>query len=206
MVHARAGRRSAAGRAAATTGVRCACVRSRKLRSSVPPVLGGDRLGVELHAPQRARPVLEPHHDLVGRPRRHAQGRRHRADGQRVVAHGREALRDAGEQAAPVVMDLAEPPVHDRRARGRSRRRRRGRAPGGRGRRRAPAPRRAASTSSETPTSRPRSGRPGPGEITMLSTASAATSSHDSSSLRTTIGSSPLTSPSRWKRLKVNES
>ena len=46
----------------------------------------------------------------------------------------------------------------------------------------------------------------GPGEITMLSTASAATSSHDSSSLRTTIGSSPLTSPSRWKRLKVNES
>ena len=62
------------------------------------------------------------------------------------------------------------------------------------------------STSSETPTSRSCSGRPGPGEMTMLSTASAATSSHDSSSLRTTIGSSPLTSPSRWKRLKVNES
>src|SRR5215218_2189485 len=76
-------------------------------------VLGGDRLGVELDAPQRSRPVLEPHDDVVGRPRRHTQGRRHRADGKRVVAHGREALRDAGEQAAAVVMDLAETPVHD---------------------------------------------------------------------------------------------
>ena len=76
------------------------------------PVLGGDRLGVELHAPQRAGAVLEPHHDVVVRPRRHAQVRGHRADGQRVVAHGREALRDAVEQAAPVVVDRAQPAVH----------------------------------------------------------------------------------------------
>ena len=130
---------------------------------------------------------------------------RHRADDQRVVADGREALRDAGEQAAAVVVDRAQAPVHDlgrvldraardvgerlvaeadaehrqpARAARRARRRRRARARGGRG----------------------------PGEMTMLSTASAASSSHDSSSLRTTIGSSPLTSPSRWKRLKVNES
>ena len=47
---------------------------------------------------------------------------------------------------------------------------------------------------------------PGPGEITKQSTPSAASSSHDSSSLRTTIGSSPVTSAIRWKRLKVNES
>ena len=52
----------------------------------------------------------------------------------------------------------------------------------------------------------PGPGRPGPGEMTMLSTGSAASSSHVSSSLRTTIGSSPPASPSRWKRLKVKES
>ena len=76
-------------------------------------VLGRDRLGVELDAPHRPLAMLEPHHDVVGRPRRHAQGRRHGADGERVVAHGREALRDAGEHAAPVVVDLARPAVHD---------------------------------------------------------------------------------------------
>jgi hypothetical protein len=42
-----------------------------------------------------------------------------------------------------------------------------------------------------------------PREITMLSGARPTSSSHGSSSLRTTIGSSPLTSPRRWKRLKV---
>jgi len=68
---------------------------------------------VELDAPQGPRAVLEPHDDVVGRPRRHAQVRRHRTDGEGVVAHGREALRDAGEQAAPIVIDLAQPPVHD---------------------------------------------------------------------------------------------
>jgi hypothetical protein len=62
------------------------------------------------------------------------------------------------------------------------------------------------SACSEIPTSRSCSGRPGPGEITMLSTGSAASSSQVSSSLRATIGSRPLTSPSRWKRLNVNES
>ena len=76
------------------------------------PVLGGDRLGVELHAPQRPLAVLEPHDDLVGRPRRHAQRRGHGADDERVVAHGREALRDALEQAAPVMVDRAQPAVH----------------------------------------------------------------------------------------------
>ncbi len=39
---------------------------------------------------------------------------RHRADGQRVVADRGETLRDAGEQAVAVVMDLAQAPVHDR--------------------------------------------------------------------------------------------
>ena len=37
------------------------------------PVLGRDRLGMELHAPQRPRAVLESHHDVVERPRRDAQ-------------------------------------------------------------------------------------------------------------------------------------
>jgi hypothetical protein len=42
--------------------------------------------------------------------------------------------------------------------------------------------------------------------ITTLSTGEAASSSQARSSLRTTMGSRPLTSPSRWKRLKVKES
>src|SRR3712207_8739870 len=33
------------------------------------PVLGGDRLGMELQAPQGPRAMLEPHDDPVGRPR-----------------------------------------------------------------------------------------------------------------------------------------
>ena len=68
---------------------------------------------MELDAPQRARRVLEPHDDLVGGPCGHAQLGGQTADDQRVVAHGREALRDAGEQAAPVVVDRAQAPVHD---------------------------------------------------------------------------------------------
>ena len=68
---------------------------------------------MELDAPQRPRAVLEPHDHLVRRPRRHAQCRGYRADDQRVVAHGGEALRDAGEQAAPVVVDRAQPAMHD---------------------------------------------------------------------------------------------
>ena len=114
VVHARAGRRPGGGPRRAR---RPASLRVREVAEVAQQraaVLGGDRLGVELHPPERARPVREPHHDLLGRPRRHPQGRRHRADGERVVAHGGEALRDAGEQAVPVVMDLAETPVHDR--------------------------------------------------------------------------------------------
>ena len=68
---------------------------------------------MELHAPQRPRAVLEPHDDVVERPRRDAQLGGQRADDQRVVADGREALRDAGEEAAPVVIDRAQAPVHD---------------------------------------------------------------------------------------------
>ena len=42
--------------------------------------------------------------------------------------------------------------------------------------------------------------------MTMLSNGQSASSSHVAPSLRTTIGSSPFTSASSWKRLKVNES
>jgi hypothetical protein len=75
-------------------------------------VLGGDRLGVELDAPQRTRAVLEAHHYRVRRPRRHAQVGGRRADHERVVAHGREPLRDARKQPAPVVPDRAQAAVH----------------------------------------------------------------------------------------------
>ena len=96
--------------------------------------------------------------------------RGHRADDQRVVAHGREALRDAGEQAAPVVVDRAQPAVHHL---GRMRRsRRRSTWASAWWPRQTPSTGTSArwSASSETPTSRSCSGRPGPGEITMLST------------------------------------
>ena len=68
---------------------------------------------MELHAEQRPRAVLQPHDHTVGRPGAHPQLAGHRADHQRVVAHREEALRDAGEEPAPIVVDGAEAPVHD---------------------------------------------------------------------------------------------
>ena len=113
MVHTRAGRRPGAGPRRAWRPAPLRVREVAEVTQQRAPVLGRDRLGVELHPAERARPVREPHDDVVGRPRRHPQRRRHGADGQRVVAHGGEALRDAREQAVPVVVDLAEPPVHD---------------------------------------------------------------------------------------------
>ena len=60
--------------------------------------------------------------------------------------------------------------------------------------------------SRQIPKSAVRSGRPGPGEITMLSNRSPASSLHVAPSLRTTTGSSPFVSASSWNRLNVNES
>ena len=79
-------------------------------------MLGGDGLGVELHAPHRARAVFERHHHPLVGPRRHATLRTELADDrQRVVAHNREVLRDAVEQAAAVVANPAQPSVHHHR-------------------------------------------------------------------------------------------
>ena len=115
VVHARAGVRRARRRATPRAPRRgpWARVRSRKLRSSVRPCSVRDRLGVELHAPQRPRAVLEPHDDVVGVQAVTRSSAGSGADDQRVVADGREALRDAGEEAAPVVVDRAQAPVHD---------------------------------------------------------------------------------------------
>jgi len=78
-------------------------------------VLGRDRLGMELHAPHRAAGVLDAHHDAVLGPRRDAPLAERAADGERVVAHDREVLGNAGEQPLALVLDAAEAPVHDHR-------------------------------------------------------------------------------------------
>jgi hypothetical protein len=79
------------------------------------PVFGADRLGVELHPPQRAGGVFDAHHHPVGGPRDLAALLAERAgDGERVVAHHVEPLGDALEQALSRVAYRAEAPVHHR--------------------------------------------------------------------------------------------
>ena len=74
-----------------------------EVRDEQRAVLAEDRLGMELHALQRERPVPHPHHRAVVAARGHDQGVGHRQRRQRVVAHRLEVLRHPGEDAAPVV-------------------------------------------------------------------------------------------------------
>ena len=77
------------------------------------PVLGRDRLGVELDAPDRPLGVLDPHHDAVVGPGDDAAfGAGRAGDRQRVVADDREALRHVLEEALAFVHDPAEAAVH----------------------------------------------------------------------------------------------
>ena len=77
------------------------------------PVLGADRFRMELHPPLRPPAVTERHEHAVRRPGDRLERLRQRlADAQRVVAHRREALGDAGEELRAVVVHRAQPPVH----------------------------------------------------------------------------------------------
>jgi hypothetical protein len=58
-----------------------------EVRQQPVPVLGADRLGVELHAPRGPRPVAHGHEHAVVRPRDRFQFRRQVGDRQRVVPH-----------------------------------------------------------------------------------------------------------------------
>ena len=110
------GRHTWNGRPPATRGALRAVIASElvKILEQSQAVLGGDRLGMKLHAPHRPAAVLDPHHDALVGPRGHAAlGAEVAGDRERVVAHNREALRDAREQALAVVLDGAQSPVHD---------------------------------------------------------------------------------------------
>jgi hypothetical protein len=56
-------------------------------------------------------------------------------------------------------------------------------------------------TSAQMPKSRARSGRPGPGEMITLSYGSRSAAVQPGSSLRTTVGATPVTAPTWWTRL-----
>ena len=112
------------------------------------------RLRVELHAVDRELAVAHGHHLAVGGGRGDLEAVRDRRRGERVVAARREVLRQAGEQAAPVVVDGGRLAVDERLRRARPRRRTRRRSPGGRGRRRAPA--RGRRVAARSPSRRPR--------------------------------------------------
>ena len=173
------------------------------------PSLGADRLGMELHAPQRPVTMRHAHDDAVTRPgdRHQPLGQRLR-DAQRVVA---DRLRTPGEcprtaaisswktaLSRPCITSGAwttapplkyrEPLVAQAHAEHRARRRPRSR------------PR-------QTPKSLPVApAGPARGRSRCCRTPARSSSSHVAPSLRTTIGSSPLTSARSWKRLNVNES
>ena len=75
-------------------------------------VLGADRLGMELHAPQRRLEVAHAHQHAVVGPRERMQSRRQLADDERVVAHDLERRRDPLEQVDLRVVHDARAPVH----------------------------------------------------------------------------------------------
>ena len=78
-----------------------------------PPVLGADRLGMELQAPLRPLAVGDRHQDPVAGPGDALQRRRQRLlDAERVVADDLELARQAGEDARVLVGDGADPAVH----------------------------------------------------------------------------------------------
>ncbi len=77
--------------------------------------LGGEHaLGMELHAEDRQRLVLQTHDETVGSARGDAQrlGHGRGVDAQRVVSSGGERRVDSGEEAAAVVVDLVRLAVH----------------------------------------------------------------------------------------------
>src|SRR5262245_2298902 len=76
-------------------------------------VLGGDALGVKLHAPDGMHLVLEPHDEPVSFRRHHELLRQIRAlDDQGVVAGHLEIARQGAKHALAGVMDLRELAVH----------------------------------------------------------------------------------------------
>jgi hypothetical protein len=83
-----------------------------EVREQLAAVLAGDRLGMELHPPQRLLAVADAHDDAVLRPRRHLERVRHVGDRERVVADRREGRRDAVEEVGAGVMDGRDAPVH----------------------------------------------------------------------------------------------
>jgi hypothetical protein len=80
--------------------------------------LGGDALGMELHAEDRQRLVLQAHDDAVVGGRGDLQlvvREARRIEGQGMVARRGERGGQAGEDAAPLVAHLAQLAVHRRR-------------------------------------------------------------------------------------------
>ena len=120
--HRRAHRRGWPGHGVAAQ-VHCShLAASRKVLQHRVTVLAEDRFGMELHAFERCRgggeSAVPNAHDLtVARRRRHLEGLGQAVarDRQRVIANHREALRQRGVDAAPVVRDLVDLAVHEAR-------------------------------------------------------------------------------------------
>jgi len=87
----------------------------QKVGEQAHAVLGEERLGVELDAFDRGRPVPHAHDLAVVRARAHLERRREarRLDRERVVARRDERRGQAGEHAPLVVRDRRDLPVHD---------------------------------------------------------------------------------------------
>ncbi len=104
------GRRRTAGRAAARRFT--ALGEGVEVAHQGGAVVGGDRLGMELHSPHRPAAVFDPHHHAVVGPGADVAVGVHAGDRERVVADDREPLRDVLEETAAFVEDAAEAPVH----------------------------------------------------------------------------------------------
>src|SRR4051812_12211413 len=90
-------------------------VQSEKILQDPHPALGGDRLGVELHAPDRQRLVAQAHDFALGRLRGDFEDAREGGtiDDERMVAGGGEVLRQAVEEIAVLVPDGRRLAMHE---------------------------------------------------------------------------------------------
>jgi hypothetical protein len=82
-----------------------------EVRQQPEPVVGADRLGVELHAPRGPRPVPHGHEHAVVRPGHRFQFRRQVGDRERVVPHHPQRRRQPVEQVHAGVPDEVDATV-----------------------------------------------------------------------------------------------
>src|SRR5579884_4303115 len=104
--------RSRRSASASIARVRSSALMSQEVGEQLPPAVGEDRLGVELHPLGRQLAVADRHHHPLALPAALQAGGQRRVRHQRVVAPDPQRRGQAGEDRAAVVVDPGRLAVH----------------------------------------------------------------------------------------------